>query len=100
MPGRESQLPAGHEKGKGGGMRKEAASRGRRTLGDVPTSGKVRIAGMDAVDSEKIRLIAMGFRKGVEIEMKNNSGKGPVVVALGNSRLALGRSLARKIWVA
>jgi Fe2+ transport system protein FeoA len=81
-------------------MGKNVVSRGRRTLGDVPTSGKVRIAGMDAVDSEKIRLISMGLRKGVELEMKNNSGEGPVVVAFGNSRLALGRSLARKIWVA
>ena len=72
----------------------------RRTLGDVPSGHKARIAGCNAGDGAKMHLIAVGLRKGTEIEMKNNSGKGPVVVAFGNSRLALGRSLARKIWVA
>ena len=76
------------------------APRGGHTVGDLPNAGKARIVAIDALDSEKMRLSSMGLRKGVEIEMKNNSGKGPVVVAVGNSRLALGRALARKIRVA
>ena len=70
-----------------------------RVLGNVQAPDHVRIDVMTADDSEKMRLISMGLRQGVEIEMKINSGKGPVVVAFGNSRLALGRALAKKIWV-
>ena len=81
-------------------MNKDVASQAGRTLGDVPTSSKVRIAALEGGESEKMRLISVGLRKGVEIEMKNNSGTGPLVVAFGNSRLALGRALARKILVA
>jgi len=80
-------------------MKKVIAPREGRTLGDVAVSGRVRVAAIDAGDSEKMRLLSMGLRKGLAIEMKNNSGNGPVVVAFGNSRLALGRALARKIRV-
>ena len=80
-------------------MKKHLISHEARTLVDVPTAGRATIALMEAGDSEKMRLISMGLRKGVEVEMKNNSGKGPIVVAFGNSRLALGRSVARKIRV-
>ena len=80
-------------------MKKEAASKRGRTLADVPTAGKARIRTFDAIDSERMRLISMGLRAGVEIQMKHNSGKGPVVVAFGNSRLALGRALAGKVRV-
>jgi Fe2+ transport system protein FeoA len=77
----------------------EAIGKGCGTLADVRTSDKGRIEAFDALDSERMRLISMGLRKGVEFEMKHNSGKGPVTVAFGNSRLALGRALAGKIRV-
>jgi len=70
-----------------------------RMLDTLPTKGRAQIAGITAVDSENMRLMAMGLHKGLEIVMKNNSGRGPVVIAFGNSRLAVGRSLARKILV-
>ena len=80
-------------------MKKDVALQDGRTLGDVATASRVRIARLAGIESENMRLISLGLRKGVEIEMKNNSGKGPVVVAFGNCRLALGRALARKIRV-
>lgn len=72
---------------------------GGRTLADVAVSGRVHIEAFDAGDGARMRLISMGLRRGVEIEMKHNTGRGPVVVAFGNSRLALGRGLAGKIRV-
>ena len=80
-------------------MKTHAIPPGGGLLSDVPVAGKVRIAAVEVVESEKMRLISMGLRKGTELEVKSNSGKGPLVVALGNSRLALGRVLARKIRV-
>ena len=71
-----------------------------RTLADVSSSTSVRIKSFDAIEDERMRLVSMGLRKGLCVEMKRNSGKGPIVVAFGNCRLALGRSLARRIRVA
>jgi Fe2+ transport system protein FeoA len=80
-------------------MAKETIRAGCGTLADVRTSDKARIEAFDALDDERMRLISMGLRRGLVFEMKHNSGKGPVTVAFGNSRLALGRSLAGKIRV-
>ena len=81
-------------------MKKNMAATDFGTLGEVPTASIVQIARLEGGESENMRLISLGLHKGVQIEMKNNSGKGPVVVAFGNCRLALGRALARKIRVA
>ncbi len=45
------------------------------------------------------RLTSLGFTPGVEIEMVQNYGHGPLVVALRGTRVALGRSEARHIFV-
>ncbi|ACK41832.1 MULTISPECIES: FeoA family protein [Dictyoglomus] len=42
------------------------------------------------------RLAEMGILPGVRIKVISNSG-GPIVIALGNSRIALGKGLASKI---
>jgi ferrous iron transport protein A len=41
----------------------------------------------------------MGFLPGVEIQMVNNSGIGPLTVIIKGTKLALGHGLARKILV-
>lgn len=43
------------------------------------------------------RLAEMGILPGVRIKVIANSG-GPIIIALGNSRIALGRGLASKIF--
>jgi len=45
------------------------------------------------------RLTTLGFIPGVEIEMTQNYGHGPLVVKVRESRVALGRGEARKILV-
>jgi Fe2+ transport system protein FeoA len=45
------------------------------------------------------RLISLGFTPGVEIEMKQNFGHGPLVVTIRGTRIALGRSEAQHISV-
>jgi Fe2+ transport system protein FeoA len=46
------------------------------------------------------RLGTLGFTPGVEIEMAQNYGHGPLVVALRGTRVALGRQEAKDTMVA
>jgi Fe2+ transport system protein FeoA len=45
------------------------------------------------------RLASLGFTPGVEIQMLQNYGHGPLVVTVRGTRVALGRGEARKIMV-
>ncbi len=45
------------------------------------------------------RLTSLGFTPGVEIEMTQNYGHGPLVVTLRGSRVAMGREEAKHIFV-
>jgi len=45
------------------------------------------------------RLTAMGLRAGAAIRVVHNGGRGPFVVAAGESRIVLGRGMARKVLV-
>jgi ferrous iron transport protein A len=45
------------------------------------------------------RLAAMGLVKNVRLEVLQNSGRGPVLVRVHNTRVALGRNEAMKVLV-
>ena len=45
------------------------------------------------------RLAALGFTPGTEVIMMQNFGRGPLIVSVRNTRVALGRGEAAKIWV-
>jgi len=45
------------------------------------------------------RLQKMGLRPGKSVEMITNSGTGPIVLRVDESRIALGRLAAMKIYV-
>jgi ferrous iron transport protein A len=45
------------------------------------------------------RIAALGFTIGAEIKVLQNYGKGPVIVSLRDSRVALGRGEAIKVLV-
>ncbi len=46
-----------------------------------------------------IRMASLGFTIGVEITMLENFGRGPIIVAVRNTRVALGRGEAFKVQV-
>ena len=46
------------------------------------------------------RLAALGFTRDAEVKMVRNSGRGPVIVTVRDTRIALGRGEAGKIHVA
>jgi len=45
------------------------------------------------------KLFEMGIRPGVIIRVIVNSGNGPILVAINNSRIGLGRGMAGKIII-
>jgi len=47
----------------------------------------------------QLRLATLGLRRGDQVEVITNSGEGQVVVAINQTRLAMGRGIANKIMV-
>jgi ferrous iron transport protein A len=45
------------------------------------------------------RLTSLGFTPGVEVQMTQNFGRGPLIVTVRGARVALGRGEAAKIRV-
>ena len=45
------------------------------------------------------RLVSLGFTPGVELDMTQNFGHGPLIVTVRGTRVALGRGEAAKILV-
>lgn len=45
------------------------------------------------------RLMDLGLTYGTVVEVVRNFGRGPIVVSVRNTDIALGRGVARKIWV-
>jgi len=45
------------------------------------------------------RLTDLGLTKDCIVEMRNNFGRGPILILVRGTELALGRMIAEKIWV-
>ena len=45
------------------------------------------------------RMASMGFTPGVDIQVLQNYGSGPLIARVRNARIALGRSEAGKVFV-
>lgn len=56
---------------------------------------------LDFSDGHSIagRLTSLGFTPGVEVQMTQNFGRGPLIVTVRGTRVALGRGEAAKISV-
>lgn len=58
-----------------------------------------RVASIAAGGQATRRLYEMGFNTGAEVKVIKND-RGPMIVALGNNKIALGRGIAEKMIVA
>lgn len=45
------------------------------------------------------RLLGLGLNRGSQAKVMKNDGSGPLILAVGNGRVALGRGMAFKIMV-
>jgi ferrous iron transport protein A len=59
----------------------------------------VRITGVDGGMRVQSRLVGMGLITGTNLDVRSNDGGGPVLVAVGHARIALGRGMAEKVRV-
>ncbi|MGD8399149.1 MAG: FeoA family protein [Anaerolineae bacterium] len=69
------------------------------TLSRVRSGATARIRGIQGGHTLLSRLAALGFTPGAAIKVVQNRGRGPIIVDLRGTRLALGRGEASKIVV-
>lgn len=80
-------------------MTSKAITKNAVSLGDVHNGQSVRIQQMRGGHHFLSRLAALGFTPGARIQVVQNYGRGPIIVSLRDTRVALGRGEAEKILV-
>ncbi|MBW1962297.1 MAG: ferrous iron transport protein A [Deltaproteobacteria bacterium] len=68
-------------------------------LAMVDRGRRVRFLSVNAGSRLQAHLASLGLVPGVEIEVLNNSLKGPFVVRINGCRIMLGRGMSQKIMV-
>ncbi len=66
-------------------------------LDELPTGGEAEIESVSGAGSVMSRLAALGFVPGSRVAMIQNYGRGPLIVSVIHTRVALGRSEAGSI---
>lgn len=69
------------------------------SLADLKTGEHAFFIDIQAEKAVASRLTSLGFTPGVEIEMSQNYGHGPLLVNIRGTRVALGRQEAKSITV-
>lgn len=68
-------------------------------LGDLQTGQKGTVSGLQGGRVFAARMAALGFTPGAEIAMIQNFKRGPVIVLVRGTRIALGRGEASRVLV-
>jgi Fe2+ transport system protein FeoA len=68
-------------------------------LSQIHQGEKVSIASLHEGNELNRRLTSLGFTPGVDIEIMQNYGRGPMIVKVRGCKVALGRGEADKIQV-
>ncbi|NTU63109.1 MAG: ferrous iron transport protein A [Chloroflexi bacterium] len=66
-------------------------------LDELPAGGEAEIESLSGIGSIVGRLAALGFVPGSRVSMVQNRGRGPIIVSVIHTRVALGRSEAGSI---
>jgi ferrous iron transport protein A len=69
------------------------------SLSDVPTGSPCLVRLLRGGKDFVSRLAAMGFTEGVEVQVIQNYGRGPLIALVRGARVALGRGEALKVLV-
>jgi len=67
-------------------------------LADLKTGERAIFLNVSGGKGVTYRLASMGFTPGVEVEMIQNYGRGPIMVLVRGTRVALGRREAEKTY--
>ena len=69
------------------------------TLSDLRSGDRARVDTLFGGAGFRSRLAALGFTPGAEVRMLQNYGRGPVIVNIRDTRIALGRGEAKRVRV-
>ena len=69
------------------------------SLTELSNNNYATISALNIGTSESTRLVSLGFTPGAEVSMTQNYGRGPLIVTVRGTRVALGRIEAAKIFV-
>ncbi len=72
---------------------------GLERLSELKAGEQAIIQGFDAGHGLISRLSVLGFTPQAQVTMLQNFGSGPVIVKMRETRIALGRGEAMKVWV-
>ena len=70
----------------------------KKTLIEFKPGDKVKIGGVDCGMNFNRRLCELGLFDGTEVKVIKNDKFGPLIIKIFDSRIALGRGQARKIY--
>lgn len=78
----------------------EAIQSGKmKAVSDLPAGGRGVVRLLRGGEEFTHRMVALGFTPGVEVTVVQNYGRGPIMVAVRDTRVALGRGEALKVLV-
>ena len=69
------------------------------SLSELPANGFATILSFTSGRLEMARLASLGFTPGAQVNMTQNYGRGPLIVTVRGTRVALGRGEAAQIFV-
>lgn len=77
----------------------EAMGDARVPLSEAPTGRTLRVEAVQGGHGLVMRLAGLGLTVGSDVRSLINNGRGPVLIVVRHTRLALGRGLASRIIV-
>jgi ferrous iron transport protein A len=69
------------------------------SLSDLPVGENAIIQSFHVGRAEGNRLVSLGFTPGVKVNIAQNFGRGPMIVKIRGTQVALGRLEAGRIFV-
>ena len=69
------------------------------SLTELSVNNQATISDFNVGSAEATRLVSLGFTPGVKVSMTQNYGRGPLIVTVRGTSVALGRVEAAKIFV-
>ena len=69
------------------------------SLSDLKENEKAKIVKIQGGIGLTQRLMDLGLTHRTVVQVVRNFGRGPIIVSVRNTNIALGRGIARKIWV-
>lgn len=70
-----------------------------KVLGSIASGQSVVITELAGGKAFRQRLLGLGLNRGARVKVMKNDGRGPLILAVGNGRVALGRGMSLKILV-